>query len=144
MFELVTYKMNININIPIEVTCAVIVNENQQILAVRRGPEMQMPFKWEFPGGKIEQDETEEDCIIREIIEELSIKISIIRRLEQNVHHYDSVSICLIPFLCTISEGEIVLSEHDRLCWLPKEKLLTLDWAEADIPIVKEVQKLLL
>lgn len=124
---------------PISVTCAVILNESEQILVVRRSAHMSMPLKWEFPGGKLNESESEEECIKREIREELCIDIDVLVRLTETVHKYESITIKLIPFVCEILDGNIKLVEHDQLRWMDKEGLLELDWAAADIPIVHEV-----
>ena len=65
----------------IDVTCAIIRNEDDEVLIVQRGETTDHPFKWEFPGGKLHPDETEEECIIREIKEELSMEIVIVGKL---------------------------------------------------------------
>ncbi len=65
----------------IDVTCAIIRNEENEILVVQRGESTDHPMKWEFPGGKLAPGETEEECIIREIQEELSIEIVIMRQV---------------------------------------------------------------
>jgi 8-oxo-dGTP diphosphatase len=121
----------------INVTCALIVNAAGQIFAAQRSPIMSLPLKWEFPGGKIEPNESEEDCLIREIKEELNVDIKIIKSIPINIHHYPQVSITLIPFVCEMIGGKIELKEHVQFKWLDKNELLDLDWAEADIPIIK-------
>lgn len=122
----------------IRVTCA-IIKKDGLILACQRSAIMSMPLKWEFPGGKLEYDEDEIACIIREIKEELNIEINIIKRLRSFVHEYPSFRIELIPFLSEILLGEIVLKEHLQYKWMSKHELLNLDWAEADLPIVDEI-----
>ena len=97
---------------------------------------MSLPLKWEFPGGKIEIDETAEKCLIREIKEELDIDIMITNSLPANIHHYPTITIQLIPFVCQYVGGDIILREHVNYAWLHKNELLDLDWAEADIPIL--------
>jgi len=121
----------------IEVTCAIIFVENK-ILVVQRSKIMSMPYKWEFPGGKIEDGETEKQCIKREILEELNINIKILKRLTPNTHFYPKKAIKLIPFIAEYVSGKMILKEHLAFKLLSKENLLTLDWAEADIPILKE------
>jgi 8-oxo-dGTP diphosphatase len=97
---------------------------------------MSLPLKWEFPGGKIELNEKPENCLIREIKEELNIEVKIIKILPSNTHTYPSISIELIPFICEKINGEIILKEHTDFKWLHKNELLALDWADADVPIV--------
>jgi 8-oxo-dGTP diphosphatase len=121
----------------LQVTCALIINPQNQILAAQRSQTMTLPLKWEFPGGKIEPGETAEDCLIREIKEELNIEIQIIKALPSNTHTYPKITIELIPFICEHTSGEILLKEHAQYSWLHKNELLALDWADADVPIVK-------
>lgn len=121
----------------VDVTCAIIIFNNQT-LVVQRNENMDLPLKWEFPGGKIERGESEEDCIKREIREELNIEIELISRLTPSRYDYPSISVQLIPFLAKYVQGELKLSEHKQYLLLSKDKLEKLDWAEADIPILAE------
>lgn len=125
----------------LKVTCAIIYF-GDKVLVVQRSENMSVPLKWEFPGGKLELNESEEDCIKREIKEELNIEISLLNRLTPSLFNYPSVSIELIPFLANYSEGEITLKEHKRYLLLTKQELSNLDWAEADLPILKELLSL--
>lgn len=125
----------------INVTCA-IIEHNEKIVVVQRSEFMKLPLKWEFPGGKIENNETEEACIKREIKEELNIEIELISRLSPVTYKYPSFEIKLIPFIAKYINGEINLSEHKQFEWLTKDRLNNLDWAEADIAILKEYQSL--
>lgn len=125
----------------IRVVCAIIHRENK-ILAVQRSEKMTLPLKWEFPGGKIEENESEVDCIKREIKEELNIDIKIKKRLTPSSHSYEDFSIELIPYISVCKSGNLTLNEHKQLLWLDKEALINLDWAEADVPIVNEYIKL--
>lgn len=120
------------------VACAIILNNQNKVLACQRSANMHLPLKWEFPGGKIEENETAEDCLIREIKEELNIEIQILEQKIANDHHYSDKSIRLIPFICRHLSGEISLKEHKDFRWLDKSNLLDLDWAEADLPILNE------
>ncbi len=98
---------------------------------------MSHPLKWEFPGGKIENGETPESALIREIKEELSVEIETGQALGSVKFNYPGKSIELIPFLALIKSGEISLTEHQAFRWLQKDELQSLDWAEADIPIIE-------
>jgi 8-oxo-dGTP diphosphatase len=122
----------------IKVSCAIIVNVQKQVLVTQRSAHMPLPLKWEFPGGKIEENETAEACLIREIKEELNIEIQITGSLPPNDHQYPDKLIRLIPFICLQKDGELVLKEHADYKWLDAKDLLDLDWAEADLPIVKQ------
>lgn len=125
----------------IEVTCGIILKDDK-ILVTQRSDKMKLPLKWEFPGGKIEENETAENCLLREIREELNLKIAILERLDSKFFDYGTFSINLIPFVSKYLSGEIVLSEHRDFKWLAKEELIFLDWAAADIPVLKEFVKL--
>lgn len=122
----------------IEVCCAIIVNEEGQVLVTQRSAMMSMPLKMEFPGGKIEPGETAEDGLIREIQEELDITIEIISQQPGSAHHYPEFSILLLPFVCRIVAGTIRLREHAAYAWMAPSDLLNCDWAEADVAIVQQ------
>lgn len=117
----------------INVTCAIIRNEDDEVLIVQRGEATDHPFKWEFPGGKINTGESEEDCIIREIKEELSIDIVIRSRLNAVIHDYGHKQIRLIPFICDTLEDLPFLSEHIAFEWVEEKKLKSIDFAQADV-----------
>lgn len=102
---------------------------------------MSMPLKWEFPGGKIDEGENPEECLKRELIEELGVEISIGEPLPVRTHHYPLFTVTLYPFICEIVSGEITLHEHSAMVWLAREELHKLDWAEADWPVIDEYQK---
>lgn len=121
----------------IDVTCAIIVDKDNRVLVTQRSQSMSLPLKWEFPGGKIEPNESAEECLIREIKEELGIDIEIQKRLKPNSHTYPTITINLIPFICKVIGGKINLAEHAACKWLKPNGLLALDWADADVPIVK-------
>ena len=97
----------------IKVLCGLIFNSKNQLLITRRGSG-DFKGKWEFPGGKLEKDETEEECLKREISEELNIDINVDYFLMNNSHSYSTFSVELISYVSTISSGEIKLSDHDK------------------------------
>ncbi len=121
----------------INVTCAIIRNEDDQVLVVQRGEHTDHPLKWEFPGGKVNEGESEEDCIIREIREELSIGIVICGRLPVVEHDYGHKQIRLIPFICDTLEELPFLSEHVDFKWIDPEELVEVDFSEADIHVAE-------
>ncbi len=121
----------------IPVICA-IVKFDDKILAVQRSETMKLPLKWEFAGGKIEEGETEIECIKREISEELNIHIEIKEKLTPVIHKYPDFKIKLIPFTADYVSGELKLKEHSDFVLANKQELINLDWAEADLPILKE------
>lgn len=119
----------------IHVACAIIERDGR-VLAAQRGPHMSLPLKWEFPGGKLDPEETLEECLRRELIEELGVEITVGRPLPATTHAYPSFTVTLYPFVCSITSGSIVLHEHQAVAWLAPGDLSTLDWAEADGPIL--------
>ncbi|MDM1397932.1 (deoxy)nucleoside triphosphate pyrophosphohydrolase [Myroides odoratimimus] len=121
----------------LRVTCA-IIESNQKVLIAQRNQNMLLPYKWEFPGGKVEKGEQDEMCIVREIKEELSLNIVVQSRLTPVTHHYDTFSLELFPFICYTDSQEFEVKEHAQVLWVEAQDLLNYDWAEADIPIVKE------
>lgn len=127
----------------VNVSCAIILDGSGRVLVTRRSANMPLPFKWEFPGGKVEPGETPESCLVREIHEELDVEIEVLEQREPNIHNYGTKSIRLIPFTCRIISGEIHLKEHEAYRWLEPGGLSDLDWAEADVPIVKDFLKCL-
>jgi 8-oxo-dGTP diphosphatase len=123
------------------VTCAVIRNEENEVLVVQRGEDTDHPLKWEFPGGKIDPGETEEECIIREIKEELSMEIIICGKLPEVEYDYGHKKINLIPIICDTLDEFPFLSEHVDYKWLSAPDLLTVDFSEADVFVAKSYLK---
>ena len=117
------------------VACAIIERDGK-ILAVQRSELMDLPLKWEFPGGKIHQGEPPEQCVVREVSEELNLQIAVSRLLSPVSHDYPDFSVTLYPFICSIVSGEITLHEHKALLWLSPSELFSLDWLAADFPII--------
>lgn len=126
----------------IEVCCA-IIRSGSKFLAVQKGSASSHPMKWEFPGGKIHVDETPENCIVREIKEELGIEIRILEQLNLITFSYPDKSILLIPFLCEIDSGEIMLTEHVGIKWFDFQEWHTMDWVEADAELILKNKELL-
>ena len=122
----------------VEVVAAVIQKDNK-IFCAQRNLSKSMGGKWEFPGGKIEIGETKEEALVREIKEELDSDIVVDKYLMTVEHDYSTFHITMHAYLCTLVKGELTLKEHNDSIWLTKEELLSLDWAEADMPIVNKV-----
>lgn len=126
----------------IHVTAAVIIKD-EKILCVQRNENKfdYISKKWEFPGGKVEENERVEDTIVREIKEELELDITVKKSLIQVDHQYPDFRIIMDTFICEIIDGELKLNEHIDYKWLLKGELKDLDWAAADIPIVNALLK---
>jgi 8-oxo-dGTP diphosphatase len=124
----------------IEVSCAIILKDSK-ILAVQRGPESSHPWKWEFPGGKIHPEETAAQCIIREIEEELQLQIEVLEQLEYVEFDYGNKQIRLIPFVCRITSGNLILTEHVAKYWFDFDQWQTIDWSGADYELILKNQE---
>jgi 8-oxo-dGTP diphosphatase len=129
----------------IQVVAAIIRNENRFLCVQRSASKYDyISKKFEFPGGKIEAGESEESALKREIFEELSLAIDIREKLIIINHEYPDFEIVMHCFMCYSVSQNITLHEHIDSKWLEVEKMSELDWAAADIPIVKFLEKLYL
>lgn len=124
----------------LHVACA-IIERNGKVLAAQRSSTMSLPLKWEFPGGKIKDGERPEECLKRELLEELGIEIAIEKTLSPIIHQYSTFIVTLYPFICKITTGDIKLHEHKAIAWLHYDKFHELDWAEADLPLLEDYKK---
>lgn len=105
-------------------------------MLTQRGGQSKHTFQWEFPGGKVNPDETEEQSIHREIREELEIDIEIVEKLTPVIYDYGFKKIRLIPFLCYLKNGKIVLNEHVDFEWLDLADLKRKNISEADNELI--------
>ena len=124
----------------IEVVGAVIVNAGL-ILCAQRGSAGKLPGMWEFPGGKVEPEESPAEALEREINEELSCEIVVKDFITTTEYEYDFGIVVLSTFYCELKSGAPALSEHEAMVWLSPEELNTLEWAPADIPAVASIQE---
>ncbi|MFD2209502.1 (deoxy)nucleoside triphosphate pyrophosphohydrolase [Virgibacillus halophilus] len=116
-----------------------VIKRNKKILCAQRGTEKSLPLKWEFPGGKIEQGETPQEALKRELTEEMKCSISVGEAVEDTTYEYDFGVVNLKTYYCELSEGEPFLTEHVDIKWLLPEELGSLDWAPADIPAIEKI-----
>lgn len=122
----------------VDVVGAVLV-DGQTVLAARRSEQMSLPGLWEFPGGKIEEGETPEEALARELDEELRCTAEIGEHVETTLYEYEKLFVSLATYYCTLREGTPQLTEHAEIRWVPAAELRELQWAPADIPAVERV-----
>lgn len=126
----------------IDVVGAVIYdNTKKKYLVTMRDKNRNQGGLWEFPGGKIEKDESNEEALKREISEELKVSINVYELLEDYTYEYPEAAVRLITYLCTIVDGKPQLTEHENMKWVTVEEMKELKFAPADIPTVELLSK---
>jgi len=126
----------------IEVVAAIILFKDKVLCVQRpRNKYSYISEKFEFPGGKIEIGETKKEALARELVEELNISPKIEELFLSVIHEYPDFEITMHSFICRVSSLEVTLNEHISMKWLTISQLKMLDWAEADIPIVKRLMQ---
>jgi 8-oxo-dGTP diphosphatase len=118
---------------------AAIIEQDGRIFATQRG---YGAYKdgWEFPGGKIEENETAEQAIVREIREELEIEIEVRRHVVDVAWDYPDFHLEMACFLCHIKEGAPRLVEHEAAVWLDPQDIDSVDWLDADVLVVNALK----
>jgi 8-oxo-dGTP diphosphatase len=124
----------------IKVAAGVIL-DHDNVLITRRAPKENFAGGWEFPGGKIEVNETPEACLVRELKEELNIEVSVDKFCDEATYDYGNMSINLVAYYCTITGGNIQMSVHDKCEWVKIDDLLTYDFLPADVTIANKVME---
>lgn len=122
----------------VEVVAAIIVR-GESVLATQRGYG-EFEGWWEFPGGKVDEGETPEQAIVREIHEELNAQISIERYLCTAEYDYPTFHLSMRCYVCTLDDDEFELLEHHAAQWLDAENLRKVDWLPADIQVVEAIE----
>ena len=131
----------------ISVVAAIIIRTNprthkKQVFATQRGYGEYKDW-WEFPGGKIEQGETPQDALRREICEELATEISVGDYICTIEYDYPTFHLSMQCFVCNVVSGKLELLEHENAAWLTRETLRSVKWLPADITILDKVEELL-
>ena len=119
----------------IQVVCGIISNDGKVFIA-RRKDGKSLAGYWEFPGGKIEVGELENEALIRELDEELNMKVEIIKHLGAFVHYYENFSLNLIGFKCNLIKWNGMMTDHDKAEWVLPVELVKYKFAEADLPFL--------
>ena len=130
------FKMTLKMK-TINVVAAVIFKDGK-IFATQRG---YGAFKdgWEFPGGKIELEETPQEALVREIQEELDVKIEVGDLIDTIEYDYPSFHLSMDCFWCIVTDGEITLKEAEDARWLSKDELYSVDWLPADMELIEKL-----
>ena len=122
-----------------EVSAAIIIEDGKVLLA-RRAKGEKLAGYWEFPGGKREEDETIDECLVREIREELSLDIEVVGEFDTSDYEYPGGEIRLIGLLAEIQNGVISKTVHDLVEWIDISSVLDYQLAPADIPLAERLR----
>lgn len=121
---------------------AALIEKNNKVLIARRSTGDEQVFgKWEFPGGKLEDNETELQAIEREIAEEFELQVKAQNFIVNNIYQYPNKEIDLRLYKCTYISGNFKLHVHSEYKWVLKKDLLNFDFAKADIALAKYVKE---
>ena len=127
----------------VRVVAAVIKAENEKgqpiIFATQRGYG-DLKGGWEFPGGKIEEGETPQEALKREIMEELDTEISVGDLIDTIEYDYPTFHLSMDCFWCQIVKGDLVLKEHEAAKWLTKDELDSVEWLPADVTLIEKIR----
>ncbi|MGB0930484.1 MAG: 8-oxo-dGTP diphosphatase MutT [Chitinophagales bacterium] len=124
----------------IQVTAAILQREDKILIAQRKKGD-RLEGKWEFPGGKIEDGESPETCLQRELQEELGIEVRIGEFICESEYQYPHIHIRLLAYQTFYLSGETQLNDHAAIKWVTLEEMKSYDFAPADVPIVKVLKE---
>ena len=122
-----------------KVTAAILVKDGKILIAKRKADDRQAG-KWEFPGGTVEQNETPQACLKREMKEEFGIVVSVDEYIGESIYHYDHGAIQLLAYRAHLESGKMVPNDHADYRWVSAKQLRKFDFAPADIPFVEKLQ----
>jgi len=122
------------------IVIAGIIESDGKILIARRKKGKKLEGRWEFPGGKIEQNEKAEDCLKREIKEELNIEIDVFDKIAESEYKYEFGLFKVLAFHARYLNGDIQLNDHDEIKWIELKDLSNYNFVEADISIIQQIK----
>lgn len=123
----------------IRVVCGIVFKDDK-VFICRRKPNKSLGGYWEFPGGKIEIGESNEDSLKRELLEELQMEVDLVKYFGSSQHHYENFSIDLIAYTCNLRNWNSYLTDHDQYDWVSPSEILNWKLAPADIPLAQRVK----
>ena len=121
---------------------AALIRDEDRILIAQRGRGKRFGWKWEFPGGKVRANETPEDCLQREIKEELNLEIQVEKHFHTTHHRYPDFDIELIAFWCSIIGGKLKLEEHEQVRWVTVQEMNDYSFVEADLNLIAALEEI--
>ena len=125
----------------VKVVAALISNGDKYLIARRNHGDPEANGKWEFPGGKLESNETEEEAIEREMREEFDVVVKSVRFIGNNVSNYEARTIDINLYLCNYICGVFKLHDHHEIKWVNKNELMLYDFAPADVGLIDYILK---
>lgn len=122
---------------------AAVIEVDGKVLCMQRGVTRYSytSHLWEFPGGKIEEGETPEQALHRELLEEMALEVEVHEHLATVTHDYPDFTITLAAYRCTAATRDFIMREHASSRWLPWDKLMKLDWCAADERLIAQFQE---
>ena len=114
-----------------------VIQQHKLYLIAKRNRNKYFGLKWEFPGGKVEESESLQQALIREIYEELNIVINVQKKISEVKYSDKKINIIIHYYLCSIREGTIKLSEHEDFAWVEKKNLKKYDFVKGDSNILQ-------
>ncbi len=123
---------------PILVTAGVVIQDGH-VLVARRKAGSHLAGLWEFPGGKLEPGESPEECLARELREELGVSVRVGRVLETVYHRYPEKNVLLLFYACELTDGEPQALDVADVAWVRRAELSDLDWVPADVAFVERL-----
>lgn len=122
---------------------AAVIRDGDKIFATQRGYG-DLKGGWEFPGGKIEEGETPQEALKREIMEELDTEIEVGELIDTIEYDYPEFHLSMGCYWCSVVSGDLVLKEHEAARWLGEDELMDVEWLPADVEVIDKVKKVFL
>ncbi len=122
------------------VTAAILI-QNHKVFIGQRKAGKQLEYLWEFPGGKLENGETPQECLAREMREEFGIEVSVQEFFGESIYHYKHGSIRLLAYVVDWTGGEMSLTDHESSRWVSFEELENYEFVPADLPFVHKLRR---